>query len=95
MGPREEDGDDGRLIGAVGPPVAGAVLHDGVARLEHLLGAVVELEHDFTRQHDVEVDGVGGMHARLVGVHVVHQPGTCSAKSATAAFTSTSSSGPE
>ena len=48
----------------------GAVLHDGVARIQSDLGTVVELQHDRAFEHDFEVDGVGGMHTGIGRVHV-------------------------
>ena len=45
--------------------MAGAVLDDAVAGFEEEFGAVVEDEIDFAREDDVEVNGVGGVHAGM------------------------------
>jgi hypothetical protein len=46
--------------------VAGAVLDDGITGFKEDFGAIVEDEIDLAGEDDVEVDGVGGVHA---GVH--------------------------
>src|SRR5438270_13269173 len=71
VGAGHEDGKDGRLRPPVVPAMTGAVLHDGVAWSERDLGTVVELEHELTREHDLEVDRVGGVHARIFRLHVL------------------------
>jgi len=48
------------------PGVTRAVLDDTVARFEEEFGAVVEFEIDLAGKDDVEIHGVGGVHA---GVH--------------------------
>ena len=48
------------------PDMAGAVLDDAVSGLEEDFGAIVEFETDFAGENDVEIHGVGGVHA---GVH--------------------------
>src|SRR5581483_8304523 len=50
--------------------VPGAVLHERVAGMERDLRAVVELADDLAGKHHLEVDGVGGVHAGVVRLHV-------------------------
>src|SRR5215207_4284180 len=69
-GADEERRQHGWLRAAVVPAVARAVLHHRVPGVEHLLGAVVELEHHLAGDDDLEVDRVGGVHPRVVGLHV-------------------------
>ena len=47
------------------------VLHDGVTRSELHGGAIVELEDHATRDHVFEVDRVGRVHPRCIGLHVL------------------------
>jgi hypothetical protein len=48
VGPNYERRHYGWLGSPVAPAVAGAVLHHGVARAEHLLGPIVQLEATWT-----------------------------------------------
>ena len=60
-----------RVVADHAPAVAVAALDHDVTRPELVL-AVVETEHDATVDHDHEVERVGGVHARLVGVVALH-----------------------
>jgi hypothetical protein len=62
----EGDCDHAILGGAILPGMARAVLDDAVAGFEEDFGALVEFEIDFAGEDDVEVYGVGSVHA---GVH--------------------------
>src|SRR5262252_4486887 len=55
-----------RMAGSVPRAVARPVLHHGVARAEHLLRPIVQLEDHLTRQDHLEVDRVGSVHPRVV-----------------------------
>ena len=50
-------------------------MDDGIAGFEEDFGAVVEDEIDFAGKDDVEVDGVGGVHARVQGFENVGHAG--------------------
>jgi hypothetical protein len=66
IGANESYGDEAIFGGAIFPGVAGAILNDGIAGSEEDFGAVVEHEIDFAGEDNIEIDGVGGVHA---GVH--------------------------
>ena len=51
---------------AIVPTVPGAVLDVYIAWAQRRLDAVVEFEDDLAGDHDLHVDGVGGVRARLV-----------------------------
>jgi hypothetical protein len=71
----ESDRDDAWIGGAIVPGVTRAVLDDTVAGFEEEFGAVVEFEIDLAGKDDVEVHGVGGMHARVHGLEDFHHAG--------------------
>ena len=58
MGPDHKHRKYGWFCSPVDPALARAILHHGVARAEHLLGAIVQLEDQFTGQDHFEVDRV-------------------------------------
>src|SRR5580700_11229506 len=61
-------GDHAIFHRAVVPRVASAVLNDAVARFQQDLCPVIEFHHHFTGDDDVEIDGIGGVHARVVSL---------------------------
>ena len=74
MGAAHEDGHDRGHASAVRPPVPRTVLHNCVAGTQLDDGSIIELERHFARDYELEVDRVRGMHARVVGLHIVDQP---------------------
>src|SRR4051794_28711383 len=58
----QRDEEHRRLGTRIAPAMARPVLHERVARIECDFGAVVELTHDLSRDHDFEVHGVGGVY---------------------------------
>jgi hypothetical protein len=65
-GTDESDREDAWVGRAIVPAVARAVLDDTIAGFEEDFGAVVEFEINLAGKDDVEIHGVGGVHA---GVH--------------------------
>jgi hypothetical protein len=65
-GTDESDRDDAWVGRAIVPGVARAVLNDTIAGFEEEFGAVVEFQINLAGKDDVEIHGVGGVHA---GVH--------------------------
>ena len=55
--------------------MACSVLHHGVADVQRHLRAVVEFQDGRSLENHFEVDGVGGVHARVRRIHVSHEAG--------------------
>src|SRR5215467_5415678 len=66
FGAKKSDGDNAVLCGAVAPSVARAVLNDAIASFEMDFCTVIEFEIDLAGNDDVEVDGIGGVHAGMI-----------------------------
>src|SRR5215831_9230400 len=75
MRPQQADGDHAWRIGAIVPGVAGAVLHHAIACFQEHLRAVIQLEPYLAGHDDVVIDGIGGVHAGLIGLHDLSQAG--------------------
>ena len=63
-----ERGPDDRFVADRPPPVVGAALHDGLARAEHDGRCIGEGQLELSREHDVDVDGGGGVPPGFAGV---------------------------
>src|SRR5580700_2015591 len=68
-------GDHAIFRRAVVPRVASAVLNDAVARFQQDLCPVIEFHHHFAGDDDVEIDGIGGVHAWVVSLRRLRYSG--------------------
>lgn len=66
MRAHHDEGDPARLVRAVDPLVVGAALDDELARLDGLLLAPVERQHDLARHDDAVVEALCAVHGHAV-----------------------------
>ena len=73
------DHDDCDLRGlrsAIRPPVARPVLNKGVTHLQVHFLSLIQFEPDLAGEDEDEIDGIGGVHSRMVRFHDGEEPGT-------------------
>src|ERR1051325_4068689 len=75
VGADQEDHQPARLGALVAPGVAGPGLEHPVPRTQVHLLPVIQLKPDLPRHHELEVDRVGGVHARVIDFEAIRQAG--------------------